>query len=325
MSEQEIYAFMALVFTAVFLLTQSLVLPVFGERRLMRRRINQRLNALGRIHGEGNLQSLLRQKYLRQLSPLERQLESLPGMERLSRLLDQAGLNWRAYRVVLLSLSLALAGGLISAWYWPSLWLALAVGAALAWLPLIVVLYQQGKRMNRFEEQLPDALDCMCRALRAGHPFSEALHLVSNELNGPVAEEFALTFADLNYGNDIRHAMLGQLQRIPSPTVMMLVTGVLVHRDTGGNLTEILDRLAQLIRARFRFQRRIRTLSAEGRLSAWVLTLVPFALFLVMMSTSPTYLPIMLSDSTGQRMIVYAALAMLLGMFWIRKVIRVDV
>ena len=165
----------------------------------------------------------------------------------------------------------------------------------------------------------------MCRALRAGHPFSETLRLVAEEQRGAVAREFGLTFADINYGNDVRRAMLGLLERMPSMTVMMLVTSILIHRETGGNLTEVLERLSRLIRERFRFQRKVRTLSAEGRMSAWVLVSVPFVLAAVIMLTTPEYLPLLINEPIGQKLSLAAFGAMLVGIFWIRRIIRIQV
>ena len=126
-----------------------------------------------------------------------------------------------------------------------------------------------------FEEQLPDAIDTMTRALRAGHPFPAALKMIGDEFDDPVAAEFDLTFGDINYGNDVRRAMLGLLSRIPTVTVMALVTAVLVQKESGGNLAEILERISAVIRGRFKLYRKIKTLSAEGRMSAWVLAMVP--------------------------------------------------
>jgi len=140
-----------------------------------------------------------------------------------------------------------------------------------------------------------------------------------------VAHEFGLTFADINYGNDVRRAMLGLLERMPSMTVMMLVTSILIHRETGGNLTEVLERLSNLIRGRFRFQRKVKTMSAEGRMSAWVLIAIPFVLAAAIVVMNPAYLTLLVKDPVGQKLIVGAFGSMLVGIFWIRKIIRIQV
>jgi tight adherence protein B len=320
-----ILAFLGMVFIAVFLLSQGLVVPVFGEAGRVRKRIRGRLHVLERASNLPNMQTVLRQKYLKRLSPLEARLEQLPAMEALSQMIEQGGHDYRAYRVLLLGLILSAAAGIV-VWLLSQLWwLALPAALVVFWLPVLKIASDRGKRFAQFEEGLPDALDAMCRALRAGHPFNETLQLVAEEHKGPVAHEFGLTFADINYGNDVRRAMLGLLERMPSMTVMMLVTSVLIHRDTGGNLTEVLERLSSLIRGRFRFQRKVKTMSAEGRMSAWVLVSVPFVLTALIMFTTPEYMPVLIKDPVGQKLVMAAFTAMLLGILWIRKIIRIQV
>jgi len=320
-----ILAFLGMVFTAVFLLSQGLAVPVFGEASKVRKRIRERLHVLEHASNLPNLQTVLRQKYLKRLSPMAAWLEQLPAMEDLAQMIEQAGHEYRAHRVVLLGLILAVVAGVLL-WLFTQLWwLALVAAGAAFWLPLLKISSDRSKRFGQFEEGLPDALDAMCRALRAGHPFNETLQLVAEEHKGPVAYEFGLTFADISYGNDVRRAMLGLLERMPSMTVMMLVTSVLIHRETGGNLTEVLERLSSLIRGRFRFQRTVKTLSAEGRMSGWILVAVPFVLAVVIMLTSPTYLPMLVKEPLGQKLVMAAFIAMLLGILWIRKIIRIEV
>ncbi|MCF7202883.1 type II secretion system F family protein [Pseudomonas oligotrophica] len=325
LSGEFLLIFLGMVFLAVFLLSQGVTIPVFGEAGKVRKRIRERLRILEHGGSGESLQSLLRQKYLKRLSPLEARLEQLPGMERLGRMIEQAGLHHLAYRVVALGLLLALAAA-AGIWLLTQLWwAAAAVALALFWVPVLHIGRARAQRFARFEEGLPDALDAMCRALRAGHPFNETLRLVADEQKGPVAEEFGLAFADIAYGNDVRRAMLGLLERMPSMTVMLLVTSILIHRDTGGNLTEVLERLSRLVRSRFRFQRKVRTLSAEGRMSAWVLISVPFVLAAGIMLTTPGYLPMLVNEPLGRKLALAAFVAMLLGIFWIRRIVRIQV
>ncbi|MGE4404199.1 type II secretion system F family protein [Pseudomonas sp.] len=320
-----ILIFLGMVFVAVFLLSQGLTVPVFGEAGRVRKRIRARLHLLEQASELPNMQVLLRQKYLKRLSPLDAALEQLPLMDRLAQLIEQSGHHYRAHRVVLLGALLAVLIA-ITGWLLTHLWwLALPLGFLAFWLPILKIARDRGRRFAAFEEGLADALDSMCRALRAGHPFNETLRLVAEEQKGAVAEEFGLTFADINYGNDVRRAMLGLLERVPSMTVMMLVTSILIHRETGGNLTEVLERLSRLIRGRFRFQRKVRTLSAEGRMSAWVLISVPFVLAAGIMLTTPEYLPLLINEPIGQKLSMAAFGAMLVGIFWIRRIIRIQV
>jgi tight adherence protein B len=320
-----ILMFLGMVFIAVFLLSQGVAVPVFGEAGKMRKLIRSRLHVLEKANHLPNMQTVLRQKYLTRLSPLEAMLEQLPFMGDLTQLIEQSGHEYRAYRVILLGLALGVAAGALVLMVSAIWWMALAVAFVVAWIPVLKILRDRNKRFAQFEEGLPDALDAMCRALRAGHPFNETLRLVAEEHQGAVAHEFGLTFADINYGNDVRRAMLGLLERMPSMTVMMLVTSILIHRETGGNLTEVLERLSRLIRGRFRFQRKVKTLSAEGRMSAWVLVAIPFVLAIAIIVTSPSYLPVLVNDPTGHKLIIGAFVAMLIGIIWIRKIIRIQV
>jgi tight adherence protein B len=320
-----IWFFVGLVFLAVFLLAQGTVVPVFGEGRKVRKRLEARLQQVSTNSSEPPLASLLRAKYLKEMSPLERTLESLPFMEGLGRMIEQSGKNTRAYQVVLASFALTVSLG-IGTWTFTRLWPA-ALAAALCGFvaPYLKVSVDRAWRFAKFEEQMPEAIDVMKRALKAGHPFSQSLKLVAEDMDEPIAREFDLTFADVNYGNDVRRAMLGLLERVPSVTVMALVTSVLVQKETGGNLAEILEQISKVIRSRFKFYRRVRTLSAEGRLSAWILSLVPLVLFVVIWFTTPSYLPRLLEDPKGH-VLIYAAVGLcVVGILWIRRIIRIEV
>lgn len=317
--------FGALVFVAVFLLSQGLVVPVFGETRRMRKRLEGRLKDVAALEQRNEIANLVREKYLKELSPLQRSLESLPGMRRLARSIDQAGHSILAHRLVLLSLVLAVCAVVI---VWALLRMpaaAIMAGFVVGWAPYVKIMRDRNRRMEQFEEQMPEAIDVVRRALQAGHPFSATLKLVAEDMQDPIAGEFSQTFADISYGNDVRRAMLGLLERVPSVTVMAFVTSVLVQKETGGNLAEILEQIAKVIRGRFRFHRKVRTLSAEGRLSAWVLAMVPLVMFAVISVTTPHYLPVLFDDPLGKKLVSAAFVMGVLGVWWIRRIIRIDV
>lgn len=320
-----IWLFVILVFFTVVLLLQGTMVPVFSESRKMSKRIQERLQRVAEASGGPEFTSLLREKYLRDLSSFERTLESLPAMEYLARILEQAGRQTPAYRVVLLAICLSI-GGTLTGWIM-SRWLPVALAFGLVGLgaPFVVVLRQRVKRFARFEEQMPDAIDMIQRALKAGHPFSHCLKLVSEDMDEPIAREFELTFADLSYGNDPRRALFGLLQRVPSVSVTALITAVIVQREAGGNLAENLAKISGVIRGRFRFQRRVKTLSAEGRLSGWILSLTPIVLFGIMWMLHPDYLSLLTEHPKGPTLI-YCAVAMgTVGIFWISRLVRIEV
>jgi len=317
--------FIGLIFVAVFFLVQGLALPVFGESAQARKRLKKKLGEIESADGEEAYSSILREKYLRKLSPWERSLEKLPIMEALAAFIEQSGSKQLAYRVVLFSIVMGFVTAFV-VWTFLRVWYAPIIAGAIAcYFPFMRISSNRKNRIARFEEQLPDAIETMTRALRAGHPFPAALKMIGEEFDDPVASEFDLTFGDINYGNDVRRAMLGLLRRIPTVTVMALVTAVLVQKESGGNLAEILERISAVIRSRFRLHRKVRTLSAEGRMSAWVLALVPLGLFVVLMITTPDYLPALINDERGHKMIFGAIISGSIGLYWIRRILRIEV
>lgn len=317
--------FIVMVFVTVIMLMQGLVVPAFGESAKTRKRLRKRISDIEATGEDAPLSSLLREKYLRTLSPLERRLESMPAMEALARKIEQAGRKILAYRLVALSLTIGIATTIASWIYFRTPVAAAATGLLCTYSPYMKINMDCASRMQQFEEQLPDAIDTMKRALKAGHPLAASLKLVFEELDDPVAAEFELTFNDINYGNDVRRAMLGLLSRVPSVTVMALVTSILVQKETGGNLAEILEKISIVIRGRFKLQRKIKTYSAEGRMSAWVLALVPLVLFVTLWFTTPDYLPVLLESEGGQKMIMYGCVSAVVGVFWIRNILRIEV
>jgi tight adherence protein B len=315
--------FVASIFLAVFLLMQGLVVPTMGSNAQMRRRLRRRIDAL-KMEQPDAAPSLLRARYLEGLTPFQKRLESLPVMESLRRIVEQAGLDQPAHYFVLQALALGLCAIAISVFSGSSAAMAWALGALAGAAPFIRLGLIRGRRIQEIEEQLPDAIDVIKRSVRAGHPFIAANRLVGEDMEGAIGKEFAITAADFAYGSDPRAALLGLVSRVPSMTLMGFVTAVLIQRETGGNLAEILENISQVIRARYRFQRKIRTLSAEGRVSAWVLTLMPISLAGVLHLTSPHYLPILFQSRNGLTLLSVSSVLMVVGIYWMRKIIRIE-
>ena len=319
------WIFISLVFVSMFLLVWGFVVPVFGESRNMRKRLLARLDTVAAANAQAQYASLLRDKYLGKLSPLERSFETVPGMERLTKLIEQSGKSTPAYRVVLLSVALAAAGG-ICGWMASRTWQVSVTAAVVALLlPIAKILRDRVRRMAQFDEQLPEALDVIKRALKAGHPFSQCLKLVAEDMDEPINAEFEKVFSEINYGSDVRSAMLGLLERVPNLSVMALVTVVMIQKETGGNLAETLERITAVIRGRFKLQRRVRTLSAEGRMSAWILAVIPVLLFAAISITQPQYMPMLVKDPRGPNLIMGAVTLGIIGIIWLRRIIKIDV
>jgi tight adherence protein B len=323
MDETTLFGFM--VFIVVLLMSQAFVAPMMGSSRAARRRLRQRIRSL-RESSDGEAHAaLVRKKQWQHLSRFEQWLESLPLMESVSSLVLQAGQQRPAYHVVRQSLLLALSTGLIAGWFSGNLLTALLLAAVGAYLPFFILMQRRRKRLRAFEEQLPNALSVIARSLRAGLPFSEALNMVAKEMKAPASKEFGQVFNELNFGGDLRSALLGLLVRIPSIAVMAVVTAVLIQRETGGNLAEVLDRIAALLRERFRFQRSVRTLSAEGRGTAWVVSVMPFVLAAVTELLNPGWVSNLVSDPFGQELAIGAFVLLMVGILWLKYLVSIDV
>ncbi|MFZ2169896.1 MAG: type II secretion system F family protein [Methylococcaceae bacterium] len=324
MDQSTLIAFLILVSGAVFLLSQLILVPSFGTKSVESRKIKQRLRKITETGNSGEY-SLVRQKFLRELSAPERFLQSLPGTETIEDLVEQAGKSYPSYRVIFVMAGLSLLGGAI-AWYFTGNIFATPVVMLFAGsLPIIKLKNDRKKRLDLFEEQLPDALDMMIRALRAGYPFNEAMHYIADEMQDPIAKEFGITFEEMNYGRDVREAFNYLLIRVPSMNLIAATTAILIQRETGGNLAELLEKTSELLRKRFRFQRRVKTITAESRMSAWVLSLLPFFVFLAISLRSPDYIKPLFNTEMGHFILGWGLVLQVIGAFWVRKQINFDI
>jgi tight adherence protein B len=201
----------------------------------------------------------------------------------------------------------------------------IALAAAAAAVPWQLIKRATAKRLHRIEEQLPDALDLMSRAMRAGHAFPTALKMVGDEMNDPLATEFRAAFDEVNFGISTADALMNLATRVPSTDLRYFVIAVLIQRETGGNLSELLDSISAIIRDRIKLLGQVRVLSAEGKMSAWVLGLLPFGAAAMIQLTNPKFLEVLFTDPGGQKMLMAAGALMVLGVFVMRRVIRIRV
>ena len=315
--------FVGLVFLTVFVASQLLVLPTLGTSRTDSRKLKQRLAGIILAHGDSEV-SIIKAKYLNRLGPVERELERLPGMGALKTLLEQAGKQQMAYRFALYMLVFS-AGMAIIVWlYFHHLLFALGTFIFVAILPIVWLKKQKTKRLDKFEEQLPEALQMMSRALRTGYPFSECMKIVSTEMSEPISQEFGMTYEEINYGRDIEVAFALMIERVPSLSLIAMSTAILIQRETGGNLAEVLLKISEVLNGRFKLQRRIKTLSSDGVFSAWIMLLLPLALFAVMNLLGPEYFkPVY--DSPDRMTYLYIFMGLeLVAAFWIRIIITID-
>ncbi|PKG73778.1 pilus assembly protein TadB [Shewanella sp. GutCb] len=317
--------FLGLIFIAVIFLSQALFLPVYSPQRANTALVRKRLKKLSQESGDVTYEtSLLRKSRLGKLGPIGRSLENFQFIESLSYRLELADYKMMGHQFLALALMVATAFT-IFVWLYLSEPLAgiFAFGLTL-YLFNFKLNRDTAKRMDKIEESFPDALDVLRRALQAGYSFSDAIKLVTEEMEGPLAKEFSLMFANINYSKDTKRAILGFIERVPSVSAMAFASAVMVQKETGGNLAENIHNLARVIRLRFTFRRRVRTLSAEGRLSAWILILLPFVLFAVIYLQTPGYVGELTGTEEGHKLLIWGAIGMFIGGFWISKLIRID-
>jgi tight adherence protein B len=315
--------FIVLLFAAVMLLVWGIWTGWAAHRDPEAERVSRRLRGI--IGGEVRQSdvTIVKDRRLSDNPELDRLLRRLPGTRRLDRMLVQAGAQYLVARLLAFCAGGFVAGLLLAAWVGlPGLVLPLA-GAAAASLPLLYLVRARDRRLERFEHQLPEALDMMSRAMRAGHAFPTALKLAGDESAAPLGEEFKAAFDEVNFGIAMGDALNNLAQRVPSMDLQYFVVAVLIQRETGGNLTELLTSISAIIRERHRLQGQVRVLSAEGRMSAWILCLLPFGAGALMYAANPESMGILATDPGGRKMVGAALVMMLTGVFAIRKIIRI--
>jgi tight adherence protein B len=206
-----------------------------------------------------------------------------------------------------------------------SLLLSVLIGAVFAAVPLLYVSNRRGNRLGKFERQLPEALDLITRALRSGHAFSSALQMVGEEMAEPIAGEFRIVHDEVNFGVALQQALTNLSERVPLTDLRYFIVSVLIQRESGGNLTEVLGNLSRLIRERLKLMAKVKVLSSEGRLSAWVLGIMPFALAGVMYLVNPEFMSPLWTDPIGISIIKYMLILMAFGAFVLSRIIKIRV
>jgi tight adherence protein B len=243
------------------------------------------------------------------------------------RLLEQAGLKWKPARLAHACLALLLAGYWAAGQVLPARyrWLALALAVGAGTLPLAYVYRQRRTRLMKFEALFPESLEFVARSMRAGHAFSVSLEMLHREFPEPLAGEFRRTFEEHNLGLPLETALVKLSERVPSMDVHFFVSAVLLQRRTGGNLAEILDKLASLIRERFKLRGKIRAISAHGRMTGLALSLIPVVVALLLFYLNPDYARFFFTDPVGQMMAAVAIALQLVGYAVIKKIVAIEI
>jgi tight adherence protein B len=268
---------------------------------------------------------LAREDLLSEIPLFNRLLDGLPTATKLKLLIEQANLNLTVTKLLLLAALAGLTGTLAASLLMPLLAFRLLIGAIAASGPFLYVLYKRKTRLNKFLAELPEALELMSRALAAGHAFSETLKMISEEMADPIAQEFRRAYEEQNLGLSTKLALENLATRIPLLDLRICITAIQIQRETGGNLGEILERVAATIRERFRILEDLKTLTSQSRISAWVLCSMPIFISIVMTILNPDYMSVLWSDPRGQKLTVLAMAMQITGMLMVRKIISIRI
>lgn len=318
----------SLIFSGVLLLTFAVIFVVIrptASERTIEERITKLRHGVEPALIPIEETPLIKLTRLSELACLDCVLQRLAWAHRLQLLIEQAESSWSVPKVLGGALGLALAGYAVGCYLLPGAWLPVLPAAVLAGAPFFILRFQKQRRLYAFSRHLPEAIDLMGRALRAGHSLTAAIEIVGEECPEPVRTEFREVYRQQNFGLPARDALLQLAQRMPLPELGFVVTAMLLQRETGGNLVEVLDRTTVVIRERLRIQGEIRIYTAQGRLTGWILSILPIAMYFLLSLANRGYTRVLLEDPTGRKL-VYAGLSlMVVGSLAIRKIVDVKV
>ncbi|HEU4594465.1 MAG TPA: type II secretion system F family protein [Pyrinomonadaceae bacterium] len=317
-----------------FLVFMTCMFFVFGayllatrDSEAKRKRLQQRLSdtlLYSKHSGDAEVR-LARNELLSEIPALNRLLVSMPVAARIRRMLDQADLHITVTRLVMLSLMAGMLAALAVSMLTISTLFVVGAGVAATSVPFVHVAYKRRRRLHAFLALLPDALDLMSRALQAGHSFAETLHMIAVEMPEPVSTEFRKTYEEQNLGLSLKLALENLAQRVPLLDLKLCITAIMIQRETGGNLAEILEKVGYTIRERFRILEDLKTLTTSSRMSAWILCGLPAFVAAAVSFMNPEYMSILWSDPRGHKLLFAAAIMQVSGMLIIRKILKIKI
>jgi tight adherence protein B len=259
------------------------------------------------------------------LPAIDRLFDRAGAGVKLKNLIEQSGTRVTPSAVVLASLVLGVVSAVVATVFTTRQWIIFVLVPLGLFAPFGWLLHKRNSRMKKFEEQFPEALDLLSRAIRAGHAFQTAMGMCAEELHEPVGPEFKKAFDQQNFGLPLKDALNQLAERVPNLDVRFFVTAVQIQRETGGNLAEILDNLAHVVRERFKIRRQIRVHTAHGRFTGYVLLALPAALAVALSFINPDHMGLLFKERMGQMMLIGAVVMQTIGFFWIRQVIKIEV
>jgi tight adherence protein B len=294
-----------------------------ARARLLRERLASVEKAAERAPSEEL--ALLRDEMLSEIPALDTLLRRSARISNLQDFLSQADLKIKAGNILMLCVACALGMGAVLLLVTGSVLFGWAGAVLGALMPYSYASYRRSKRFQKFEELFPEAIDTLARAVRAGHAFTTALELIANEIAEPIASEFRKLFEEQKFGLPVRDALLNLTERVPLVDVKFFVTAVMLQRETGGNLAEILDNLSYVIRERFKIMRQVRVYTAQGRLTMMLLMGLPPIIVVAMLLMNPSFIRPLFADPIGHTLVVVGITLQTIGYFVIRKIIQIQV
>jgi tight adherence protein B len=285
-----------------------------------------RLSALQEAAVRGDeVSDVLRKELMSDIPLLNRMLLTAPGITHLKLLFEQAAITMQIGTFIMICIGAAVVSWFLLSTIGFPWFLALLAGVIGGAIPFAVVFFKRSRRFNKFEEQFPEALDLLGRAVRAGHAFTTGFELIGKELPDPVAEEFRIAFQQQGLGLPLREALGNLATRMPSPDVRIFVSCLQIQRESGGNLGELLDSMSHIVRERFKLRRQVQIYTAEGRLSMYMLTAIPVLAFLGLQVLQPEYIAPMMTDPRGQMGLGVAVFLQAIGYVVISKIIKIKI
>ncbi|MDL1986174.1 MAG: type II secretion system F family protein [Deltaproteobacteria bacterium] len=290
-----------------------------------RKKIRKRLKTFSYKESKNELPDILQKKVLSDVPLLNKILLHVPGRQYFNRLLQQANVQYPLGFFILLTIFLAITSCCVSSLITRNKVFVVIITLLLAGTPFFYLCLKKKKRMEKFQRQLPEGLELIARSLKAGHAFPSSMKMAADEFDDPLGPEFEETINEINFGVNVPDALKNLAERVNCADLKFFVISVILQRETGGNLAEIIESLAYIIRERFKLYGKIRTLAAEGKLSAIILGSLPFVVMIALHFTSPAYIRILFSDPAGKIILGISAFMMALGIFVMKKMVDIEV
>lgn len=313
------------IFIAFVLIFQMVTYGVRHMRTAQRVKIRRRLRKYTYVESGIEGSEILKKRVFSEIPLLDGLLKSLPVLNSLDRLMVQANAKYQMGFYLLVALLLAVVGFLAGAHFTRNPLTAFLIAVILGSVPFVQLTRQKRKRAEKFKKQMPDGLDLVARALKAGHAFSGGISMAAEEFDDPLGSEFSEMLDEINFGVSVPDALKNLTTRIECEELKYFVMGVILQRETGGNLAELIQTLANLIREKFKFEGKVRVLSAEGKLSAVILSVLPFLVAGWIAITNPKYLAPLVGEPAGRLVLLLAGIFMIIGLLILKRMVNIKV